>query len=153
MNTSCWCCRQTFDSFDANGSDILTQANAEELLIQSKVEGARERLCNGKPLDFKCFVDAIHSSWHVAKVTPGVYTMLGSKPSQISGAENRPLSLRQLKQLREFFKSQANEADEMALVDVAPPQYSKSSGQQLQLDSLNLYSTASPHSARAQRSA
>ena len=142
LNASCWCCRQKFDSFLADGCDTLTQSNAEELLVQSKVEGAKERLCNGEPLNFKCYVDAIHGSWNVAKVTPGDYTMLGLKPSQIGGAENRPLSLRQLKQLREFFKSQANEAGEMTWVDVAPPQYSKSSGQQLQLDSLNLYSTA-----------
>ena len=134
-------CRQTFDSFD-NGSGTLDKAKMAGLLVHSGWEGSREQLGSGESFDFKCYVDLVHGSWKIAKVTPDNYTTLGFECNRIDGAENRPMSLKQLKLLREFMQSQTNEAGEMIWVDVAPPQYSCTSGQKLKLDELNLYSTA-----------
>ena len=124
----------------------------EQLLVHSGWGGSREQLqCpashgnswfSGESFDFKYYVDLLHGSWKIAKVTPDNYTTLGFEYNRIDGAENRPMSLKQLKLLREFIRSRTNEAVEMIWVDVAPPQYSRTSGQKLKLDELNLYSTA-----------
>lgn len=124
------------------GSGTLDKVKMEALLIHSEMKEKIESLCTDKPFDFKCYVDLVHGSWKIAQVAPGDYAALGFQCNRVDGAENRPLSLKQLKQLREFMQSQANEAGEMTWIDVAPPQYNSTSGQKLQLDSLNLYSTA-----------
>ena len=121
---------------------MLDETKMEELLVHSGWEGSREQLGTGESFDFKCYVDLVHGSWKIAKVTPDNYTTLGFECNRIDGAENRPMSLNQLKLVREFMQSQTNEAGEMIWVDVAPPQYSSTSGQKLKLDELNLYSTA-----------
>ena len=68
------------------------------------------------------------------------FSFLGTECTRIKGAQNRAMTLRQLRRLREFLLMHANPDDSaMEWVDRAPPQHSKTSGQRLNVHTINLY--------------
>ena len=68
------------------------------------------------------------------------FTPLGTERTPIEGAQNRAITLPQLIRLRDFLKSHADPDDGMMQwVDRAPPQYSATSGQALNVHAINLY--------------
>ena len=68
------------------------------------------------------------------------FTPLGTECTPIEGAQNRAMFLQQLQRLRNFLLSHANPEDGgMQWVDRAPPQYSATSGQALNVHAINLY--------------
>ena len=68
------------------------------------------------------------------------FTPLGTECTPIEGAQNRAIKLPQLIRLRDFLMSHASPDDGvMQWVDRAPPQYSATSGQALNVHTINLY--------------
>ena len=68
------------------------------------------------------------------------FTPLGTERTPIEGAQNRAIKLPQLIRLRDFLMSHANpDNGVMQWVDRAPPQYSATSSQALNVHAINLY--------------
>ena len=68
------------------------------------------------------------------------FSFLGTECTPIEGAQNRAMTLKQLRRLREFLLKHANpESGAMEWVDRAPPQHSATSGQALNVHTINLY--------------
>lgn len=67
------------------------------------------------------------------------FTPLGTECTPIEGAQNRAITLPQLTVLRDFLMGHANPDGVMQWVDGAPPQYSATSGQALNVHAINLY--------------
>ena len=89
------------------------------------------------------------SSWCVAGVpwTSPInldFSPLGTSPvARIEGAQNRAVTLSQLRRVRDFILSHAAEDGLMQWTDLAPPQYSPTSGQALNKNTINLYAVFS----------
>ena len=68
------------------------------------------------------------------------FSPLGTERTPIEGAQHRAIKLPQLIRLRDFLMSHASPDDGvMQWVDRAPPQYSATSGQALNVHAINLY--------------
>ena len=68
------------------------------------------------------------------------FTLLGTECTPIAGAQNRAITLPQLRRLCDFLQSHAAPEDgAMQWVDLAPPEYSPTSGQTLNVNTINLY--------------
>lgn len=101
----------------ASLSEALRQQRAREILANEELRSAQEQLRS--QMDF---------------------TPLGKECTPIEGAQNRAITLPQLIRLRDFLMSHANPDDGvMQWVDRAPPQYSATSGQALNVGAINLY--------------
>ena len=97
--------------------EAMRWQRAREILSNPELHGAQEQLRS--QMDFN---------------------LLGTERTRIEGAQNRAIKLPQLIRLRDFLKSHANPDDGvMQWVDRAPPQYSATSGQALNVHAINLY--------------
>ena len=76
------------------------------------------------------------------------FAALGTTCTRIDGAQNRAIRLEQLRRLRDFIRSHADKrTGRMQWIDMAPAKYSKTSGQQLNANKINLYQV--PDSTRS----
>ena len=67
------------------------------------------------------------------------FSSISTKCTRVEGAHNRGITVAQLQQVREFILLHSDEHGKMSWIDLAPPQHSPTSGQQMSKDSLNLY--------------
>ena len=68
------------------------------------------------------------------------FSRLGTECVSITGTENRGISRAQLGRLRDFLESHANSSGWLnGWTDLAPPEYSATSGHRLNVNTINLY--------------
>ena len=73
------------------------------------------------------------------------FSIFGTSCTEMPGAENRGISLEQLQQLRRFLQSHSNDGGWLPWRDLAPIQYSRTSGLRLNTRTINLYQAQSLH--------
>jgi hypothetical protein len=108
------------------------------------------RVCNQLPEKLRgvfqsrdAFLEAVgYGLKSIPSLSPGEldFSALGTSRTPIVGAENRGITLGQLQQLLDFLSAHANQEGWLnGWIDLAPPQYSQTSGHRLNMHSINLY--------------
>ena len=76
------------------------------------------------------------------------FSLLGTRCTRIDGAQNRAITLPQLRRIRDFIQSYADEDGTLEWIDLSDAKYSATSGQQLNVHNINLYQVSNKINSR-----